>query len=103
MKVHVDRANAMHVCDKSARLPKQYRAAHGFWKNVSFLLVMGRLVSIIWVPWYSGLGVSALGAMMAPAVQKSAAQFVLEHAMEDPVFYREMVTAGVLKVALTKG
>jgi hypothetical protein len=99
----VDRSLAMHVCDKSARLPKQYRTAHAFWKNVSFLLLVGGPVSIIWVPWYWGLGVFALGVIMAPAVQKSAAQFVLEHALEDAAFYREMVAAGVLKVALTEG
>ena len=98
IKASVDRSRAMAVCDKSARLPKQYRAAHSLWKNVSFLLVVGGLISIIWVPRYWGVGAALLGVVMAPAVQKSAAGFVLEHALEDPDFYREMVDAGVLQV-----
>lgn len=103
LKASVDRSRAMVVCDKSARLPKQYRAAHSLWKNVSFLLVVGGLISIIWVPWYWGVGALVLGVVMAPAVQKSAAGFVLEHALKDPVFYREMIDAGVLKVAPAEG
>jgi hypothetical protein len=95
----VDRSRAMYVCDRSARLPKHYKAAHSLWKNISFLLVAGGLVSLFWVPWYVGLGAFALGVVMAPAVQKSAAQFVLEHALEDADFYEEMVSAGVLQVA----
>jgi hypothetical protein len=103
VKAVVDRSRAMHVCDRSARLPKQYRAAHALWRNLSFLLVVGGPVSIIWVPWYWGLAVFALGVAMAPAVQKSAAGFVLEYALKDPDFYGEMIESGVLKVARADG
>ena len=102
VQASVNRARAMHVCDRSPRLPARYKAAHNFWKWAGFLLLVGGLISLFWVPWYVGLGAFGLGVVMSPAVQKSAAGFVLEHALEDPDFYREMVDAGVLCIEPAK-
>lgn len=98
VRAHVDRSRAMRVCDKSPLLPRRYRVAHSIWSSISLLLLMGGLIAIIWIPWWAGIGVSMLGFFIAPAVQKSAARFVLGHSLESEVFYNEMIGSGVLKV-----
>lgn len=100
VRVHVERALAMHVCDKHPSLPNRFRAAHSLWKIVSFLLLIGGIISLFWVKWWVGIGITLLGILMAPAVQKSAAEFVLEHALEDESFCMQMLEAKVIKVEL---
>jgi hypothetical protein len=95
---HVDRSRAMRVCGNSPALPRRYRTTHLIWKNVSLFLVLGGLVSLLWVSWWAGLGAVVLGLVIAPAVQKSAAQFVLQYSLEDEAFFRQMQADGVLTV-----
>jgi hypothetical protein len=98
VRAHVDRNQAMRVCANSPALPRRYRTAHLIWKNISFFLVLGGLISLLWVPWWAGLGAAVLGLLIAPAVQKSAAQYVLQYSLEDESFFRQMQDAGVLTV-----
>ena len=99
--VHVDRSQAMRVCSNSPAVPRRYRTAHLIGKNVSLLLILGGLISLLWVPWWAGLGAATLGLLIAPVVQKSAAQFVLQCSLEDESFFRQMQDAGVLEVEQT--
>jgi hypothetical protein len=81
-------------------MPARYRAAHHAWKTIAVLLVIGGFVSLFWVRWWIGIGAVILGLVMMPAVQRSAAEFVLEHAIGDASFYQRMVEAGVLLVTV---
>jgi hypothetical protein len=99
LRVSVDRAQAMAVCDRSPMVSTPRRLAHQLWKWIAFLLIPGGLVALIWLPWWQGLGLTALGVFMAPAVQRSAAEFVLETALENPSFFRSMVDAGVVRIS----
>ena len=101
VRAHVDRSRAMSVCSNSPALPRRYRTAHLIWKNISVLLILGGLISILWVPWWAGLGAAVLGFLVLPAVQKSAAQFVLRYSLEDETFFRQMQDDGVLTVEQT--
>lgn len=101
VRAHVDRSRAMRVCSNSPALPRRYRTAHLIWKNISFFLILGGLISLFWVPWWAGLGAAVLGLLIAPAVQKSAAQFVLQYSLEDESFFRQMQDAGVVKAEQT--
>lgn len=101
VRAQVDRSRAMRVCDNSPALPRRYRTTHLIWKNISFVLILGGFISLLWVPWWAGLGAVVLGFVIAPAVQKSAAQFVLQYALEDESFFRQMQDAGVLKAEHT--
>lgn len=49
----------------------------------------------------AGLGAVVLGVLTVPAVQKSAARFVLQYSLEDESFFRQMQDAGVLRVERT--
>ena len=101
VRAHVDRSQAMRVCGNSPALPRRYRTKHLIWKNISFFLVFGGLISVLWVPWWAGLGAAVLGLLIAPAVQKSAAQFVLQYSLEDETFFRQMQDDGVLTAERT--
>ena len=101
VRVHVDRNRAMRVCENSPALPRRYRTAHLVGKNISFFLILGGFISLFWVPWWAGLGAVVLGLLIAPVVQKSAAQFVLQYSLEDEPFFRQMQEAGVLKTEQT--
>ena len=94
---HVDPSRAMHVCDRPTLMPGRYRAAHHFWKIVAVLLALAGLLSLFWVRWWVGVAMLISGLVLMPAVQRSAAGFVLEHALEDSAFYKQMVDAGVLR------
>jgi hypothetical protein len=95
VRVSVDRSRAVKVCESSL-MPTRYRAAHRLWGWIMMLLILGGLVSLFWVPWWVGLGAALVGIIMAPAIQKSACQFVLEHALDNASFYEQMVAAGVV-------
>jgi hypothetical protein len=96
VQVHVDRSQAMRVCGDSPALPRRYRNAHLIGRNTSVLLVLGGLISVIWIPWWASLAAVVLGLLLAPRVQKSAARFVLQYSLEDEAFFRQMLEAGVL-------
>lgn len=101
VRAHVDRNQAMRVCGNSPALPRRYRTAHLILKNISLFLVLGGFISVFWVPWWASLGAVVLGLVIAPAVQKSAARFVLQYSLEDESFFRQMQDAGVLTAERT--
>lgn len=103
IKVNINRSAAMHVCDRDRRIGGPRRGAHSLWKNVGCLLPVAGIISLFWLPWFYCVGGVLLGFIVLPAVQHSAAGFVLETALEDPLFYEDMVATGVLKVDHTRG
>jgi hypothetical protein len=98
VRAHVDRGRAMRVCSDSPAFPRRYRTVHLILKNTSLLLVLGGLISLFWIPWWAGLGATVLGFAILPAVQKSAAHFVLQYSLQDESFFRQMQDDGVLEV-----
>lgn len=88
----------MRVCSDSPAFPRRYRTVHLILKNTSLLLVLGGLISLFWIPWWAGLGATVLGFAILPAVQKSAAHFVLQYSLQDESFFRQMQDDGVLEV-----
>ena len=101
VRAHVDRNRAMRVCSDSPAFPRRYRTAHLVLKNISLFLVLGGLISLLWAPWWAGLGATTLGFVILPAVQKSAAHFVLQYSLQDESFFRQMQDDGVLEVEET--
>lgn len=99
VQVQVDRSAAMHICDHDLRIGSGRRAAHSFWKNFGCLLPIAGIVSLIWLPWYYCLGSVVLAVIVMPATQKSAAEFVLEAALENESFYLSMLEAGIIRIA----
>src|SRR3954466_10906796 len=87
IQAEVDQTLARRLLENSDLLPKRYRAAHYFWAWVWFLSFPLAAVCFIWVRWWVGLVVLLLALVLPRAIKKSAAGFVLEHALEDEKFY----------------
>lgn len=99
IRVQVDKSAAMHVCDRDSRIGSGRKAAHSFWKNIGCLLPIAGIASLIWLPWYYCVGGIILALIVMPATQKSAAEFVLEAALENESFYASMLEAGIIRIS----
>jgi hypothetical protein len=62
------------------------------------LLPIIGIVLLFIYPWWIGAGLIVVGIIMMPILQKTAAQFVLEHALEDAAFFKAMQDLEVLHV-----
>jgi hypothetical protein len=100
---HIDRDRAMRVCGNSPALPRRYRAAYLILRNITFFLILGGFIALLWAPWWACLGAVVLGFLVAPAVRQSAAKFVLRYSLEDESFFRQMVDGGVLTLEQASG
>lgn len=91
----IDNSTAVRLID---RLPRRYQAAHHFWSWVWMLSIPVFIGVAIFVKWWVGL---ALLVVLTPAisssVKRSAAEFVLEHATEDSLFFDFLVSKNLLK------
>lgn len=104
VNVVVDRSAAMDVCDKDKRIGKQKRLAHILGSNLSLLALFAGPISIIWFPWYFGIGVFVLVGLGGMALARTAAcSFVRGAALEDSGFYTDMVKDGVMSVRRVGG
>ena len=98
LAVHIDQSAAMHVCDRDPRIDKSTKAAHHFWKNVGCLIPLLGIGSFFFIKWYWALAIIFFGVgVVFPALRKSAAQFVLKAALEDEMFFYDMVAANVIR------
>jgi hypothetical protein len=80
-------------------LPARYQSAHLFWSWIWMLSIPGFLALSIAGAWWIGIPLLLFGTpALAAAVKRSAVDFVLEHAREDPAFYASLVARGVLLV-----
>ncbi len=89
----------MHVCDNKDLMPGRFRIAHHFWKAVACLLPIVGIVLLFFLPWWIGIILILLGIILMPAVQRSAAQFVLQRALEDADFFEAMQETRILRVS----
>ena len=79
-------------------MPMHYRAAHIFWTWVWFLMFPAALALGIWYSWWAALlCVLATGPVKA-GFKKSAAQFMLDHALENEEFYNAMLKVDMFRI-----
>lgn len=90
----IDNSIALRLIDY---LPRRYQHAHAFWSWIWILSIPAALALSIFYRWWSGLLVLFF---ITPAIfsstKKSAAQFVLEHAENDPAFFDRLVEQNIL-------
>lgn len=80
-------------------LPKRFQAAHAFWSWVFLLSIPAAFVLWYCTKWYWGmLSLFFVTSVINESVRKSACQFVMEHAVEDPVFFESMLQQGLITV-----
>ena len=96
--VDVDRSKALQVAG-SKMLPKRYQLAHMFWSWVWMLSIPAALAVMYFYTWWAGLIVLVLVTpVLLSSTKKSAMQFMIDHSVEDPEFYRFAVSEGVIRV-----
>lgn len=94
----VNRSLALQLMGTTA-MAKRYRAAHLFWSWVWFLSVPAAIACMIWVRWWIGLIVLITGFALPKAIKQSAAQFVIEQALDDEQFYNLAIESKVLMIS----
>jgi hypothetical protein len=99
LTAHVNRSLAMHVCDRKDLMPGSQRFAHQFWKGIDCLLPIIGLILLFFLPWWIGAIMIVAGFISMPILQKTAAGFVLDHALEDEAFFNAIQQADVLRVS----
>jgi hypothetical protein len=63
------------------------------------LPVLGAGVALALIGWvWTGLAVIVLGIVLPRLIKRSAPHFLLTQALRDENFYRELITAGVLRI-----
>ncbi len=96
--VDVDRSKALAVAGSNL-LRKRYRLAHLFWSWVWLLTVPAAIAVMFLYKWWVGLLVLFfVTPALFRATKRSAMQFMIDHALENPDFYRFAVDEGVLRV-----
>jgi hypothetical protein len=95
--VDVDRSKALAVAG-SKLLPKRYQAAHLFWSWVWLLTVPAAIAVMFLYKWWVGVLILLLVTpALSRATKRSAMQFMMDHALENPDFYRLAVDQGVIR------
>lgn len=103
-KVIVDRSEAMDVCDKDPRIGKQRRLTHKIGWGLCLIALVAGPVSIIWFPWYFGIGIFVVLGLGGGAIARTvASSFVRETALEDSDFYTDMIKNEVMTVSKQGG
>lgn len=98
LEVDVDRSKALQVAS-SKMLPKRYQAAHIFWSWVWILSIPAALAVMFLYKWWAGLLILVLVTpTLSISTKKSATQFMIDHSLENPEFYRFAVSEGVIRV-----
>lgn len=94
IRMGIDQSKALWLIEL---LPLRYQYAHYFWSWVWGLSIPGAFVVWYFFAWYWGL---ASLLIVTPAIfratKTSAAQFVMEHAENDPLFFDHLMSKGLL-------
>jgi len=98
LEIDVDRSKALQITN-SKMLPKRYQTAHIFWSWGWILSIPAAFAVMYFYTWWAGL---LLLVFLTPALsistKKSAMQFMIDYAVENPEFYKFAVSEGVIRV-----
>jgi hypothetical protein len=95
IEVMVDKQLAMRVME-SADMPGRYRAAHLLWSWIWLLSIPVAIVLWIFVRWWVGIIMLAVGLLLPRAIKKSTQQFAIDRAIEDEEFYDKAISSKLL-------
>ncbi len=97
-QIYVTRAKALRAITEGY-LPKSYQYAHIFWSAVWLLSYPAGIAIMIFQTWWIGLiFLVFVPGMISRAVKKSAFDFVVEHAVESPEFYKFAVANEIITI-----
>jgi hypothetical protein len=88
IKVHVHKMQAVKLV---RRMPRRYSVAQALWIGAWFFSFPVAIACFIWLKAWIGGVVLFLGLGLPAAIRRSAAEFVLEYAIENPSFYDYLI------------
>ena len=98
LEIDVDRSKALQVAN-SEMMPKRYRVSHIFWSWVWILSIPAAFAIMFLFKWWIGLLVLLLVTpVLSSSTKKSAMQFMIDHSVENPEFYKFATSEGVIRV-----
>jgi hypothetical protein len=103
LALFADLARALAVHTEDPRVPAAHRASVGRWKLASVVLILGGIASVFFVWWLWSLLAVLLGFGSMLRVRNLVAASLIETALKDAEFFRDMASSGVLKVMFLDG
>ena len=98
LEVDVDRSKALQIVG-SKILPMRYQSAHLFWSWVWILSIPAAFAVMYFYTWWAGLiMLLVLTPILSKSTKKSAMQFMIDHAIEDPEFFALAVEKNVIRI-----
>lgn len=98
LEVSVDRSKALEIAG-SKMLPKRYQVSSIFWSWVWILSIPAALIVMYFYTWWAGLLVLILVTpTLSIGTKKSAMQFMINHSVENPEFYKFAISQGIISV-----
>jgi len=98
LAVDVDRSKALRIAN-SKILPKRYQLAHIFWSWIWILSIPAAVAVMYFYTWWVGLLILfVVTPLISSATKKTAMQFMIDHALEDPQFFLFAVSEGVIRL-----
>lgn len=80
-------------------LPKPYPYAHIFWSRVWLLSIPTAFAVMYFYTWWVGLlMLIVLAPILSKSIKTLAMQFMIDHALKNPEFYKRAVKTGVVRV-----
>lgn len=98
IEIDVDRSKALQIAG-SRILPKRYQFAHIFWTWVWILSIPAAIAVMYFYTWWAGLLMLFVWTpILSKSTKKSAMQFMIDHALENPEFYALAVEKDVIRI-----
>lgn len=96
--VDVDRSKALQIAN-SKLLPKRNQIAHILWSWLWIITIPIAITVGVLYKWWVGLIILAfVTPTISSATKKTAMQFMIDHAIENPEFFMFAVTEGVIRI-----
>jgi hypothetical protein len=93
----VDAEKAFAVADDLGHFNPSYKWATTLYTIISYALIVGGFVALIWLPWWAPVVGIVLGVTLYRTNKKSCADFVAEIVQQDPEQRSRFLDAGVVR------
>ena len=98
IEIDVDRSKALQIAGSNI-LPKRYQFANIFWAWVWIVSIPASFAVMYFYSWWMGfLMLFVLTPVLSKSTKKSAMQFIIDHAIENPDFYAFVVEREVIQI-----
>jgi hypothetical protein len=98
INIHVNKSGAIKAVE-AGYLPTGYRGAQTLYGWIWITGLIVALPLMIWYKWWVGLIVGAISMSLPEALKKTAAQGIIDKALEDEQFYKLVIQHGIVRVS----